>query len=275
MDNTTVTAKDLTFYKDFLDRFPGETVVKSETEADTQCTHPDHPDDNPSLGVDLVKRGGEAKIVVNCRSRGCDVDELLSTIGTTTRDLFFDKPSFGKSKKIKRTVPGCTLEEYAEAKKLPVEYLANGSIGLERAGYLGKPAVRIPYPDEGGEPVAQRFRVGLRKAKEGPDDRFRWETGNAPTLYGLHLLGKAWAAGYVLLVEGESDCHTAWFHDLPALGIPGSDNWRDEWATHLEGIPKILVCVETDTASEGMWTKISRCPALAGRVNRVVLDDAL
>ena len=275
MDNTTVTAKDLTFYKDFLDRFPGETVTKSETEADTQCTHPDHPDDNPSLGVDLVKRGGEAKIVVNCRSRGCDVDEVLSAVGMTTRYLFFDKPSFGKSKKIKRTVPGCTLEEYAEAKKLPVEYLANGSISLKRAGYFGKPAVRIPYLEEGGEPVAQRFRVGLRKAKEGPDDRFRWETGNTPTLYGRHRLDEARQAGYVLLVEGESDCHVAWYHDLPAVGVPGAKNWRDGWATHLDGVPKILVCVESDAAGEELWRKVSGCSALAGRVAKMVFDDAV
>ena len=34
------------------------------------------------------------------------------------------------------------------------------------------------------------------------------------------------AAGWCLLVEGESDALTCWYHDLPALGIPGKKTWR-------------------------------------------------
>jgi len=40
----------------------------------------------------------------------------------------------------------------------------------------------------------------------------------------------------VLLVEGESDCWTLWFHGLPALGIPGKSTWRDAWADYLAGL---------------------------------------
>ena len=34
-------------------------------------------------------------------------------------------------------------------------------------------------------------------------------------------------AGLVVLVEGESDCHTLWLHDFPALGLPGAGNWNE------------------------------------------------
>jgi hypothetical protein len=35
--------------------------------------------------------------------------------------------------------------------------------------------------------------------------------------------------------QGESDCHTLWFHGVPALGIPGAANWREERdARHLD-----------------------------------------
>ena len=40
-------------------------------------------------------------------------------------------------------------------------------------------------------------------------------------------------APYVVLVEGESDCHALWLHDLPALGLPGATNWRDGRDLHL------------------------------------------
>ena len=50
----------------------------------------------------------------------------------------------------------------------------------------------------------------------------------------------------MVLVEGESDCHTLWFHEIPALGIPGASNWRDGWATYLEGIEKIYAIIEPD-----------------------------
>ena len=51
-----------------------------------------------------------------------------------------------------------------------------------------------------------RFRIAL------DGDRFRWKSGTKPCLYGLHRLAEAQKAGQVVLVEGESDCHTLWFH---------------------------------------------------------------
>jgi hypothetical protein len=50
----------------------------------------------------------------------------------------------------------------------------------------------------------------------------------------------------VVLVEGESDCHTLWFHGIPALGIPGAANWREERdARHLDGFETIYIIVES------------------------------
>src|SRR5829696_7963248 len=108
-------------------------------------------------------------------------------------------------------------------KKLPEGFLRG--LGLRDVTYLEKPAVRIPYPVEEGQEAAVRFRVSL----DGTE-KFRWRSGNQPLPYGLRLLEETYRAGYVVLVEGESDCHTLWFHEIPALGIPGASNWRDGWA---------------------------------------------
>ena len=272
MDNNAFTGKEITFYRELLDKFPGEKHIKSETTADVLCTV--HADHNPSLGVDLSRNGVGAKVLVNCRSQGCDCDEVLSAVGLTYRDLYFEKPKLnGKAKKL--AIPGCTLEEYSEAKNLPIDFLTGEEVRLERSGYGGKPAIRIPYLDEDGDEVAVRFRVGLKKSKSGPDNRFRWKAGDKPNLYGRHLLREAREAGYVLLVEGESDCHVLWRYGKPAVGVPGVENWKDQWASYLDGIDKILVCIEPDAAGQKLWGAISNCSTLTGRLARVVFQNAL
>jgi hypothetical protein len=148
---------------------------------------------------------------------------------------------------------GLTLAEYAAAKKLSVDFLRG--IGCRDLYLHGKPAVAFPYKDVTGEETVVRFRLAMTKDEE----RFRWRNGSKPTLYGLWKLQMACKAGYVTLVEGESDCHTLWFQDLPALGIPGANNWKEEWARHLEGIPIIYVVVEPDKggAATLAWLRMS------------------
>ena len=58
-------------------------------------------------------------------------------------------------------------EQYAEAKRLPVEYLR--SLGMTEFMYEGRPALRVPYRGTAREEIAVRFRIAL----EG--DRFRLE----------------------------------------------------------------------------------------------------
>ena len=42
-----------------------------------------------------------------------------------------------------------------------------------------------------------------------------------------------------MLVEGESDCHTLWHHRIPAVGLPGAGNWReDRDAPRLHQLPQ-------------------------------------
>jgi hypothetical protein len=128
-------------------------------------------------------------------------------------------------------------------------------IGLSDQNYQGKPAVRIPYFDENGEEVAVRFRTALEKSEEG-DDRFRWRTGSKARLYGLWRMEGIRKVGYVVLVEGESDTQTLWYHKIPALGIPGASNWKAEWSTHLDGIEKIYAIIEPDQGGDTLREKL-------------------
>src|SRR5262249_47587817 len=100
---------------------------------------------------------------------------------------------------------------------------------------------------------AVRFRI----APDG--DRFRWKSGTKPFLYGLHRLAEAQKARQVALVEGESDCHTLWLHEIPALGIPGATSWREERdARLLDGIETIYVVVEPDGGGDAVRKWLSR-----------------
>jgi len=161
---------------------------------------------------------------------------------------------------------GCTLKEYSEDKKLPEGFLRG--LGLRDVTYIEKPAVRIPYPDEEGQEAAVRFRVSLDGA-----EMFRWRSGDKPFPYGLKLFGEAHRVGYVVLVEGESDCHTLWFHEILALGIPGVNNWRDGWAAYLDGIERIYAVIEPDQGGDTIREKLTVCQAIRERLYLVELGE--
>lgn len=148
---------------------------------------------------------------------------------------------------------GCTLEQYASQKKLPIDFLQN--LGLVNTKRSGSTAIRIPYIDESGSTKATRYRIALNEK-----DRFRWKSGNKPILYGLWRLKEMQEAGYIVLVEGESDCHTLWCHNIPAIGLAGAKTWKEEWASYFDGFDKIYVFLEPDTGGEAVlnWLNKSR-----------------
>src|SRR5215217_5828585 len=255
---------------------------------------PAHADRNrPSLSV----RAEDSRVLLHCFV-GCKAEDIVGAIGLAMSDLFEEgngwkaggcsvplrmletvkhtssaKPSTNEegtvsavSQRAGKDETGCTLEDYAAAKKLPVEFLH--SLSLKDVTYMDQPVVRIPYPDEDGQEVAVRYRVSLN-GKE----KFRWRSSDRPCLYGLRLLDEACKAGYVVLVEGESDCHTLWYHEIPALGIPGATSWRNEWSSALEGIEKVYVMVEPDRGGEALWERLSGS-GLKEKLYRVKLENA-
>jgi hypothetical protein len=153
---------------------------------------------------------------------------------------------------------------------LPEDYLRR--LGLSEVTYSGATAIRIAYRDENGAEGPVRFRTALEKGAEG-DNRFRWRTGSKAMLYGLWRLGAAREKGYVVLVEGESDCHTLWRHEEPALGVPGAATWQEPWAAHLDGIPLIYVLVEPEKSGEAMLQWLSSS-VIRDRARLVILDGA-
>jgi len=228
---------------------------------------PVHDDRHASLSI---AEGRDGRAVIKCHA-GCTADQITGRIGLSLADLFEKKDAPRRvsrkqgeggaltpaahdqhcNAKQEANNLGCTLADYALLKRLSVDSLR--SYGLNDMSYLRTPAIRFPYMDQHGQIVATRYRTALTKSEDGTDNRFKWKGGDKPCLYGLWRLDAAHKAGYVVLLEGESDCHTLWHHGIPALGLPGAANWNEARdASHFDGIPIIYVVIEPDTGGKAV-----------------------
>jgi hypothetical protein len=134
-----------------------------------------------------------------------------------------------------------TLADLATHKKLPVDFLeAEGLHNLPLGG------VGIPFKDITGKTLCVKERTAL-SAGSGS----YWPRGKRLLAYGEHRLEDAERAGYLVLVEGETDALTLWYHREPALGIPGVGSVGKTLALgHVARRPIIYVVEETDPAGK-------------------------
>ena len=230
-------------YEDFLSLFPEKPREKAGAGWLVICpAHNDHspslwitPSDNPDFIADF-----------KCHA-GCNKEAVLKAKNLTWADVRKDGNGivgdsyFGKGcqpvndtpnqlqnnvdtpkSKAVNGVSGLTLEALAGAKKLPVDFLK--SQGISDLKLNGVPVVRIPYFVEDGQEAAVRFRMALSGTL-----RFKWRKGDQALPYGLNRLAIIRKTGWVMIVEGESDCWTCWHHDIPALGAPGKSIWPASW----------------------------------------------
>lgn len=212
---------------------------------------PWHQDQEPSLQPtqDYLYCHAEGKWydcfdIIKCSRKVTFPDARRILAGRAGIDMSGVKQRGGRSSGNGRntaTPPGLTLAELAKAKNLQID----GQTGLTAWGVSqvkqrGATVLRIPYSTLEGDIVAVRFRLSLSGGQ-----RFRWRKGDKVLLYGLWRMAGFREQGWILLVEGETDCWTAWAHDLPALGIPGKGTWRSEWAEHLNGF-SVYLWVEPD-----------------------------
>lgn len=133
-----------------------------------------------------------------------------------------------------------TVEDLAQAKRLPVDFLFK--LGLHD---LPEGGVGIPYYD----PTGVKLFVRKRQALEG-SNRFYQPKGVPLQPYGQWRLEIAYKEGFLIIPEGESDCWALWFHEFPALGLPGSSSARTLRGEHIESIERLYICCEPDQGGE-------------------------
>jgi hypothetical protein len=199
---------------------------------------PGHDDYEPSLSITEA----DDRLLVHCLA-GCKTPDIMATLGLRMADLFLERggkecehvntrKDYDEKQLTASPLPpvnGVNLSMLAEAKRLPEDFLR--SLGIGDVKRNRRHAVRIPYVSADGAVSAVRFRLALTGTQ-----RFAWRRGDKATLYGLSSLEQIRQAGWVLIVEGESDCWTCWFHGIPCLGVPGKGIWRLSWTDYLNGL---------------------------------------
>ena len=164
---------------------------------------------------------------------------------------------------------GLTLQDYTKAKKLTPALVSASGISEHRSN--AGPYLRIPYTDEDGALLATRYRLDLN----GPQ-RFSWQTGSQPSLYGLQRLGAARAQGAVVISSSESDCHTLWAHDFAALALVRPVHWREARdAASLRDVQKIYVISPRTLETEGAVAQWIQTSDIRHRVHLVRLPDGI
>ncbi|MCC5910044.1 MAG: DUF927 domain-containing protein [Clostridiaceae bacterium] len=147
----------------------------------------------------------------------------------------------------KKKAPKYTVKDYCKEKKLSEAFIR--FLGIRD----GKTGITIPYKDEEGKVLSNRQRYH----KDNPT-RFSWARGSKVCLYGLWQLEKARRARKVLLVEGESDCHTLWSYGIEEiLGVPGATTFHKDWVEKLEGLD-IYIHYEGDAGGDTFLNKICK-----------------
>ncbi len=214
---------------------------------------PAHDDRQQSLSIG---EGKEGEVLLHCFA-GCQTENVVAALGLTMADLYPQRQNRPASSKMS----AITVEELAHDKGLPVEFLK--SVGVEQ----GIGGIKITYRlMDGSLAPRQRWRRALR-AKDGSS----WLRGKgAPVPYGLWMLERMREKSESLvLVEGESDCWTLWYHGFPALGIPGADMAKTLELSHVESFPKLHIFQEPDKGGTTFVSGITETLAYLGYAGQV------
>jgi putative DNA primase/helicase len=241
-------------------------------ETHIRCPYPTHDDHHPSWRWDA--EAGKARCSCDASASIFDVIMKIEGIDFPTAQVRAAE-LLGREDLIGGAAPaGLTLEEYAEAKHLPIDWLNKIGVGQKASyGPAQAPAIRTIYFREAGNfaTASIRFRVNLNGDRK---KRHFWRKGDKPCLYGAQWAASLQETGYAVIVEGESDAQTLWLHGFPALGLAGANTWNEERDAPLfAGVPVVYVVVEPDTGGTEMMKWLSRS-ALAPRARLIRLPPA-
>jgi len=262
-------------YKELYEKYGIKFTSITGDRAMALC--PFHSEKNPSFNVSLTN-GMYKCFTGSCGATGNIYSFLQEcpTIRMSKADAYraVKEAAYGlqvvEGSKKSAPINPYTLEDYAKEKALPIEYLQE--LGLKTAKHEGSQCVFIPYKAADDGVSARRYR--FPPTTHG--SRFKWQTGAKLIPYGLwKLVSFREKSSSLIIVEGESDCHTLWYYDIPAIGIPGSSNFKKEWVAFLNGFD-IYIYEEPDDSGKKFVENI--CTHLLGadfkgKVNKIQIED--
>lgn len=242
-------------YEEVKERF---TVKKILSRNSCMCTCPAHKDDKASL---CISEGRDGKVLLYCFA-GCSVNEILSSVGLSLKDI-------------------SNVKELTCFDKIGWYYSNNfvwkDKEGKEHKGYGDGVRVTADYRyyDEFGRYIFSKLRIESPKIKETEGKLIRYyyidyandeaksmKPKDAPnTLYRLpEFLQFRHKAEYVYIVEGEKDCEKlrsigSGFGCVTTSG--GANTWQPQLARYFKGL-KVIILRDNDKAGKDYATNVAR-----------------
>lgn len=176
---------------------------------------------------------------------GCQEQSVLDALGLEPRDLLATRPT--------TQVSPLTVEALAADRGLPPDFLTQ--LGVKQH----EGTVLITYRTENGKPA---HRHQIRRALIAKDGTKWYGTADdgKPVPYGLWRLKQAKDDEYLVIVSGESDCWTLWYHHFPALGLPSSGRSMTQkiQPQHVEGFSRLVIVKEASERRKGVCRRRAR-----------------
>lgn len=155
-----------------------------------------------------------------------------------------------------------SVKQYAFQKHLPEDWLRNSCHISDEKDKDGTTWMKIPYLKEDGTLATYRKRYANKE--------FRWRYGSSGKIimYGEWQLEKIRKAGYVCLVEGESDSQSMWKMGISCLGIPGASMFKPDMADRLQDL-KVYIHQEPDQGGQTFLQKVTEGLIKGGFIGKV------
>ena len=143
--------------------------------------------------------------------------------------------------------------------------------------YAGR--LSIPYLTRSGA-VGMSFRCIVHEdcKAEGHKQKYLWPEGVTRRMFNTPALDVP--SSFICICEGEMDAIAASACGLPAVAIPGVQNWQPFWRLPFKGYDVVYILRDDDDAGQGMADKICRDVPQAlsvamtgGDVNSYVLEN--
>jgi Toprim domain-containing protein len=149
-------------------------------------------------------------------------------------------------------------EEYLSERGIPLEVAQQNALGVVHDPLPGhahlEGRLAIPYLTDYG-PVNMTFRcIKDHECKEVGCHKYdRWR-GIGTSLYGVQSFARA--DEWIAVAEGELDALVLNMVGIPAVGIPGAENWLDHWPQVFEDFSRVYVFSDGDKAGGDMYKRM-------------------
>ena len=167
--------------------------------------------------------------------------------------------------------------EYASQIRMAESYLASRGLSVEEAQQFHLGVVTSPLP--GHESYVNRLSIPYVTPSGVTDIRFRSLDGSEPKYMGVpgakttmyNAQAVLTAQDYICVTEGEIDCITTIVKTgHPAVGIPGTQNWKPFYSKILDDFETVVILADGDNPGLEFGKKISR---ELGNVNIIQMPE--